>query len=120
MHGHESLFLPIVKQSMTVTWNRNLNEFQKLAMSRILMIDCKAYGSAAMMLIQSAGGGKSMVSMTVGNVKCGVILIIESTQALSSDQVSKHVDVSRACGPADAFQLDTIKSQLDAEQLFNV
>ena len=37
---------------MTVMWNRNPNEFQKVAISRILMMGCKAYGSTAMFRVR--------------------------------------------------------------------
>ena len=117
MNGHEAYFLPIVDQAMTVMWNRSPKEFQRLAISQILMMGCKAYGSTAMLLVQSTGGGKSMVPMTAGSVTCGVIFIIENTQALSADQVSKYADVNREFGPVEAFQLDIIKNQLDADEL---
>ena len=58
-----------------------------------------------------------MVPMTVGSVTRGVILIIENTQALSADQVSKFDDVNRTFGPVEAFHLDSIKSQTDADHL---
>ena len=102
---------------MTVMWNRYPNEFQRVAISRILMMGCQAYGATAVLLVQSTGGGKSMVPMTVGNVTCGVILIIENTQALSADQVSKYTGVNRAFGPVEAFQLDIIKSPTEANDL---
>ena len=57
-----------------------------------------------------------MVPITVGNVTCGVILI-KNTQALSADQVSKYTDVNKGFGPIEAFQLDTIKSQSEADHL---
>ena len=102
---------------MAVMWNCHPNEFQRVAISRILMMGCKAYGSTALLLVQTTGGGKSMVPMTIGSVTCGVILIIENTQALSADQVSKYSDVNRSFGPIEAFQLDTIKNQSDADAL---
>ena len=61
--------------------------------------------------------GSPWFQMTVGSVTCGVILIIENTQALSADQVSKFNDVNRTFGPVEAFQLDSIKSQSDADHL---
>ena len=102
---------------MTVMWNRSPNEFQKLAISRLLMMGCKAYGSTAMLLVQSTGGGKSMVPMTIGTVTHGVILIIKNTQVLLADQVGKYANVNKAFGPVEAFQLDTIKSKSEADKL---
>ena len=74
------------------------------------MTSCKACNSTATLLIQSVEGVKSVVAMTIGNITCRVILIIENTQALSANQVSKSTNTIRAYRLVKAFQLVTIKS----------
>ena len=58
-----------------------------------------------------------MVPMTVGITTCGVTLIIENTQSLSADQVSKFDVANNTYGPVKAFQLDTIKDDNMAKNL---
>ena len=78
---------------------------------------CQPHTPSALLLVQSTGGGKSMVPMTVGITTCGVTLIIENTQSLSADQVSKFDVANTAYGPVKANQLDSIKDDKMAENL---
>ena len=64
MQGHKLTILPIVKQAMIVMWRRCPNKFHKMAISRILMMGCRAYGATALLFVQSTDGGKLMVPMT--------------------------------------------------------
>ena len=89
MEHHLHPFFPIASHAMAALWERNPHEFQMEAIARLLMMQCDSYVPAALLLIQSTGGGKSMVLMTVGVVMCGITLIIENTQSLAADQVSK-------------------------------
>ena len=82
-------FFPIVDNAMTTFWDCNPREFQHEAIAHLLMMSCDPYHPTALLLVQSTGGGKSMVPMTVGSVTCDVTLIIEITQSLAADQVPK-------------------------------
>ena len=82
-------FFPLADNAMATFWDRDPHEFQREAISRLLMMTCTPYHPTALLLVQSTGGGKSMVPMTVGSVTRGVTVIIENTQSLAADQVSK-------------------------------
>ena len=107
----------MVNNAMSTIWNRNPNEFQLEAIARLLLVRVKQHTPSALLLVQGTGSGKSMVSMTVGITTCGVTLIIENTQSLSADQMSKFDIANAAYGPVKAFQLDSIKDDNVAEKL---
>ena len=106
---------PIVGNAMSTIWKRNPNEFQLEAIARLLLMRVKQHTPSALLLVQNTGGGKSMVPMTVGITTCGVTLIIENTQSLSADQVSKYDIANTAYGPVKAFQLDSYKTFVHIE-----
>ena len=81
------------------------------------MMTCSPYHPTALLLVQSTGGGKSMVPMTFGSVSRGVTLIIENTLSLSADQVSKFRFSSSKYGPIKAYQLDSVKCHGDVIKL---
>ena len=110
-------FFPIVNDAMANFWSREPHEFQGEAIARLLMMTCNPYHPTALLLVQSTGGGKSMVPMTVGSVTRGVTLIIENTQSLAADQVSKYNQANNSYGPIKAFHLDAIKTTDDIENL---
>ena len=103
-------FFPLVDDAMDKFWNRKPHDFQREAIARLLMMTCNPYHPTALLLVQSTGGGKSMVPMTVGSVTRGVTLIIENTQSLAADQVLKFQQANSTYGPIKAFHLDTIKN----------
>ena len=113
----KAIIYPIVDDAMSSVWNRNPKEFQREAIARLLLMKCQPHTPCALLLVQGTGGGKSMVPMTVGITTCGVSLIIENTQSLSADQVSKFDVANTAYGPVKAFHLDSIKDNNAAESL---
>ena len=110
-------FFPVVDNAMTTFWDCNPHEFQREAIARLLMMTCDPYHPTALLLVQSTGGGKSMVPMTVGCVTCGVTLVLENTQSLAADQVSKFKTPNTIHGPIKAFELDRYKNENDINQL---
>ena len=113
----KAIIYPVVDNAMSSIWNRNPKEFQREAIARLLLMKCQPHTPSALLLVQGTGGGKSMVPMTVGITTCGVTLIIENTQSLSADQVSKFDVANTAYGPVKAFHLDSIKDDNAAESL---
>ena len=103
MNNHLLPFFPLVDNAMATFWERHPHEFQREAIARLLMMTCAPYHPTALLLVQSTGGGKSMVPMTVGSVTRGVTLSIENTQPLAADQVSKFRNVNSNYGPIKAF-----------------
>ena len=97
-------FFPLVDNAMTTFWNRDPHEFQREAIARLLMMTCEPYHPTALLLVQSTGGGKSMAPMTVGSVTRGITLIIENTQSLAADQVSKYDQANTTHGPIKGNQ----------------
>ena len=110
-------FFPLVNNAMAMFWECCPHKFQREAIARLLMMTCSPYHPTALLLVQSTGGGKLMVPMTFGSVTRGVTLIIENTQSLAADQVSKFRNSSSRYGPIKAYQLDSIRFQSDVDNL---
>ena len=81
------------------------------------MMTCAPYHPTDLLLVQSTGGGKSMVPMTVGSATRGVTLIIENIQSLTAEQASKFRNANTSYGPIKACQLDSIRLQSDVDNL---
>ena len=104
-----SPYIAIAEHAMMPTCNISPRDFQKETTPRLLMMRCAPNIPSAMLLVQGAGGGKSVVPQTVGSVICGVALIIENTLSRSADQHSKIKNVKTSHGRVKAFHLDSIR-----------
>lgn len=101
----------ITTESMGTIWDRSPRQFQLDAISNIIKMRCDKFFPQATLLVQGTGGGKSGVYQGIGTVDAGVTIVLENTLSLSSDQLSKISEANEECGPIEAYQLDSIKSQ---------
>ncbi len=112
-------FQKIVCDAMSFAFGYQPYPFQLDVISHIIQMGARRPSSETRhpitptLLVRGTGGGKSCVYQTVGIIKCGVIIIIQNTLALSSDQLSKLKNVSTRIPNTFAIQLDSVKQKND-------
>ena len=93
-------FDSIVTEAMQYSFGHSPYPFQLEIVSKIIRMGCTIPQSGLKfpiiptLLIRGTGGGKSCVYQTVGIIKMGIILVVQNTLSLSSDQLSKLKEVS--------------------------
>ena len=73
--------------------------------------------SQPLLIVQSTGGGKSMVPQTCGSAVPGVTIVIENTLALCADQVSKFDKLEAEGSHIFTIQLEDVVGEI--AEVFN-
>ena len=92
--------------------------FQTDAIVCLLLMDLNKIDCKPTLLIQPTGSGKSLIPIIFGMITKGIVLIIESTISLSSDQASKIDNMKQKQGHrVTSFQLDTIQESSHVQKM---
>lgn len=109
LYGHISA---ISHQAMTDICDRALYDFQREAITCLLMMMCKPYHPEVTLRVQGSSGGKLAFAQTVCYIDYGITIMIKETLTLAADQKSKVDKAQNTYGPVLAYQLDSMKTRL--------
>lgn len=109
----------LVTAAMTTIWEKKPLQFQEKTLLKLVKMRLSNHPIMPLLLLQTTGGGKSMIPMTFGYVSRGVTLVIENMISLASDQKSKFENMNEVFGAIHAFQLDSYKKGTDKKHLCN-
>ena len=102
-------FLKVTVDAMRDAFGFTPHPFQRQVIPHIIKM--KDDLSSPCLLVHGIGGDKSSIYQTVGIIKGGIILVIQNTLSLSSDQMSKISVLSSKYDGVHSLQLDSIKKE---------
>ena len=111
------VFSGIASKAMESVCHRSPRSFHRKIIPHALSMKCHPQVPQACILVAATGSGKSSAYQSIGAVDGGISLIIETAISLGADQTAKIKSASSQSSPAEAFQLDSIKSACDRNSL---
>lgn len=102
----------IVKHAMQSFWNiSNPSDIQINVTSNLLIMNMNKIPPNPILMVQPTGSGKSLIPLTFGTIAKGVVLVIENTLSLASDQCNRIKRVNQFQGHAvSSIHLNNIRT----------
>ena len=111
----------IVIDGMKSFWNiPNPTQVQIDVTSKLLLMNLQYVPPNPILMVQPTGSGKTLVPLTYGTIVKSVIIIIENTLSLSSDQCNRVKDVKQIQGhPVSSIHLNNIRTTSQKKAVSN-